>query len=221
MHELVRVLIVDDEEPVRKNVKRGFDTSCRYKYEVTCVESPEECAELKASHKSTFDVCIIDLGFGSENRELVGYKMLIGLACVRSRGIAVVYSGHPSVPNVVRAMQLGATDFVFKADCPPHKLAEHVETLLSERRTQEDRWQLINEYLKQQNEELCQQYAGRVLAIVVEEAGPAVVTTGESRLDALLKYAAKRSNGAHPQWPVDPHLHIVPPAAKPPGAADE
>jgi len=217
MTKPIRVLIVDDEEPIRKLLEKGFRSSRQHEYKVVCAESPEECIDLTPPGESPFDVCIIDLGFDSGDPELVGFKMLLGLV---SDGITVVYSGHPTVPNVVRAMQLGADDFLPKVDVPPHELVKHVEQLIAERQWQEERRRRIDEYVRKKNGAMILESPGPVLAIVVEETGLQVpVKDGRDRLDALLRYAELRKD--HPEWPVDPYLYIVPDFATAPRSDDE
>jgi len=216
MMDTIRVLVVDDEEPVRESLRLWFEASKAFAFQVDTVEGPERCVDLEGSPHWGFDVCVIDLGFGGDgNLDYVGHRMVLGLSCVRGGGMAIVYSGYPQLSNVVRAMQLGARDFVAKADCPPHKFVEHVERLLIDLERRDKEGGLISRFLRDQREALSRRYAGRVVAIVVDESQPRVVADGRSRLDALLRYADLWRGGAHARWPVDPHLHIVPPAITP------
>lgn len=210
--EKKKLLIVDDEEVVLNSLVRSFKGAQHFEFETTAVLDLMEMVRQELEEVE-FDVWIVDLGFGPSDRELdyLGFMALDRSELPRA-DMRIVYSGHPEIENVVRAMQLGATDFVSKSECPPHKLVERVEQMLIDRKEREERDHLVYEFLSSQHVELGRQYPDRVLAIVVVEAKPLVVADGRSRLDVLLKYADWRRSQATAQWPVVPHLHIVPPA---------
>ena len=211
MNDTVRVLVVDDNDDVRKGLKLYFEESERFRFDVTCVADPAECVELEEANRAAFDVCVVDLGFdGRAATELIGHNVVVGLSCIREGGVAVVYSGFPTIPNIVRAVRLGAADFVSKAECPPHKLVERIESLLVDREEHAEERRKIIDFVHARQQELRREYAGRVLALVVEGSGPRIVADGRSRFEALLKYAAERNSVLKQNLPVYPHLHVVP-----------
>ncbi len=99
------ILIVDDEPGVRSSLSgvlrdEGFD--------VEAAASGEECLERAA--RSSFDVVVLDVW-------LPGIDGLVTLQRLRERKVdaqVVMISGHGNIESAVRAIKMGAFDFVEK-----------------------------------------------------------------------------------------------------------
>ena len=100
-----RILIVDDEPNVRLNFRTTLETEG---YEVFEVSSGEEAIQSLAEH--TFVLAILDIRMpGMDGLEL--------LAKIRENEIrvpAMIVTAYSDVPNAVKAMKLGAIDFLQK-----------------------------------------------------------------------------------------------------------
>ncbi len=99
------ILIVDDESGVRSALTGVLRDEG---YLVESVESGEACVERLT--RAAFDVIVLDVW-------LPGMDGLDTLARLRDRGVAsqvVMISGHGSVESAVRAIKMGAFDFVEK-----------------------------------------------------------------------------------------------------------
>jgi len=99
------VLVVDDEAGVRTSLTGILQEE---NYEVHAVESGETC--LKWLDDNHCDVIILDVW-------LPGIDGFETLARVRERGLGaqvIVMSGHHNIESVVRAIKMGAFDFVEK-----------------------------------------------------------------------------------------------------------
>jgi two-component system nitrogen regulation response regulator NtrX len=99
------VLIVDDEPGVRSALSGVLRDEG---YEVHAVESGEACLERLA--RQAYDVVVLDIW-------LPGMDGLATFARMRERRVnaqVVVISGHGSVESAVRAIKMGAFDFVEK-----------------------------------------------------------------------------------------------------------
>ena len=99
------ILIVDDEPGVRTALGGVLRDEG---YEVDAVESGEACLERLT--RQAFDVVVLDIW-------LPGMDGLATLSRMRERQIdtqVVVISGHGNVENAVRAIKMGAFDFVEK-----------------------------------------------------------------------------------------------------------
>src|SRR5580692_8386946 len=100
-----RILIVDDETNVRLNFRMTLETEG---YEVIEVSSGEAAVELLGEH--SFALAILDIRMpGMDGLEL--------LAKMRESGIrvpAMIVTAYSDVPNAVKAMKLGAIDFLQK-----------------------------------------------------------------------------------------------------------
>ena len=99
------VLVVDDEAGVRSALRGVLGDEG---YVVEAVDSGEACLDRVAGH--VFDVIILDIW-------LPGVDGLDTLTTLRERGVdaqVVMISGHGSIEAAVRAIKLGAFDFVEK-----------------------------------------------------------------------------------------------------------
>ena len=102
---MASVLIVDDEPGVRSALSGVLRDEG---YQVDAVESGESCLELLA--RQPFDVVVLDVW-------LPGMDGLATLTRMRERQVdaqVVIISGHGSVESAVRAIKMGAFDFVEK-----------------------------------------------------------------------------------------------------------
>src|SRR5260221_3818195 len=100
-----RILVVDDEPNVRLNYRITLDVEG---YEVKEASDAKEAIQLL--HDQLFDLAILELRMpGTDGLEL--------LRLIREEGVAtpaVIITAYSDVPNAVRAMKLGAIDFVQK-----------------------------------------------------------------------------------------------------------
>jgi DNA-binding NtrC family response regulator len=100
-----RLLIVDDETNVRLNFRMMLETEG---YEIFEAHSGEQAVQLLAKH--SFALAILDV-------RLPGMDGLELLAKMRESGIrvpAMIVTAYSDVPNAVKAMKLGAIDFLQK-----------------------------------------------------------------------------------------------------------
>jgi two-component system nitrogen regulation response regulator NtrX len=100
-----RVLIVDDEAGVRRALSGVLRDEG---YEVEAVDSGEAC--LDRVFRTPYDVIVLDIW-------LPGMDGLVTLARLRERRVdapVVMISGHGNIESAVRAIKLGAFDFVEK-----------------------------------------------------------------------------------------------------------
>ncbi|NUN47963.1 MAG: sigma-54-dependent Fis family transcriptional regulator [Candidatus Brocadiae bacterium] len=102
---MARILIVDDEETIRRTVAQTLSAE---KHECTGVGSGKE--GLEALEGGGFDLVLLDLKMpGMDGREL--------LAAIRERGLeipALMMSGHGTIEDAVEATRKGALDFIQK-----------------------------------------------------------------------------------------------------------
>ena len=119
-----RVLIVDDETNARLNFRITLETEG---YEIFEASSAEQALELLASH--SFALAILDMRMpGMDGFEL--------LTRIRENGIrvpAMMVTAHGDVPNAVKAMRLGAIDFLQKPICPND--FRNIVSVITKRRT--------------------------------------------------------------------------------------
>ena len=105
MAEKIRLLIVDDEERLRDSLKKMLEMDGFY---VETADNGEE--GLKALLNASFDVAILDLVMQKRDG-----MWLIGEINKKNIDVSVVITtGYGTVDLVVKAMKLGAWDFIQK-----------------------------------------------------------------------------------------------------------
>src|SRR6202162_6570535 len=123
-----RILIVDDETNVRLNFRMTLETEG---YEI--FEAPSAPQALRALAEHSFALAILDLRMpGMDGLEL--------LAKMRETGIrvpAMIVTAYSDVPNAVKAMKLGAIDFLQKP-LRPEDLRSIVSEILKRHAGQDD-----------------------------------------------------------------------------------
>jgi DNA-binding NtrC family response regulator len=199
----IRVLVLEDNEDESETICRGFSKCKDYAFELFPARSLEECLKKKYG-QAVFDVCIIDLRLSGSCREI---KEPVGLDFIAVRSfnatncVTIVYSAHAQqTTSVVRAISLGAVDFISKAECPPDKLAPKVCAILQARERDAEEQMRLAGLVAKNAKTWHAKYRGRTLAI----AHGRVVATGKCRLDAMMKYQKQREKDA--SLPVEPYF---------------
>jgi DNA-binding NtrC family response regulator len=107
-----RILIVDDDEAVLKGLSEYF---VRLGYEV--VRAPTGQQGLSGFESQEPDVTILDLRLP----DIDGMQILEIMR--RKRALVILLTGYGDIPTAVRAMQLGAENFLTKPVDLPHLVA--------------------------------------------------------------------------------------------------
>jgi DNA-binding NtrC family response regulator len=113
-----KVLIVDDEKNVRMMYRAALETEG---FDVAEAESGAQAVE--RFDKSKFDVAVLDLRMP----EMDGLELLQAMRDKNIKTPAVIITAYGDMPNAVKAMKLGAIDFLPKPVTP-----EQLRTLLDE-----------------------------------------------------------------------------------------
>jgi two-component system KDP operon response regulator KdpE len=100
----IRVLVVDDEPPIRKLLRMGLGTQG---YEILEAPSGKLALELMARDP---DLVILDLGLP----DMQGYELLNAIKSRNERVPIIVLSSRDDEPGKVRALDLGADDYITK-----------------------------------------------------------------------------------------------------------
>lgn len=212
--EAARVLIIDDETSMRNVLMLAFKIADKFRFEVTDAKSLDECVALERDGKANFDICVIDLGFGPEIELLAGFRVLSGLGCLRGGGLGIVYTGFPTIRNAVKAMRLGAYDFVSKVETPPHELVEHVQLLLQQLAESEDRRRRFQRFIDYEHESLVREFVrgGSPVVIAIADGpdgAPKVIGSGHTRLEALVECSKGTPGVSAANGRLDPYLHTI------------
>ena len=111
MQETIRVLVVDDEEPLRRLLKKEL---ARKGFSVEA--APDGNAALEILKKSTFDVLLLDIMMPG----IDGISLMKKLQTDPAAPAIIVLTGRATVETAVEAMKHGAYDYLTK----PYKLEE-------------------------------------------------------------------------------------------------
>jgi DNA-binding NtrC family response regulator len=123
-----RILIVDDETNVRLNFRRTLETEG---YEIFEASSGE--AAVKSLTEHVFALAILDIRMPGMD----GLELLAKMREYEIRVPAMIVTAYSDVPNAVKAMKLGAIDFLQKP-LRPEDLRSIVTEILKRHAGQDD-----------------------------------------------------------------------------------
>ena len=130
----IRVLVVDDEKNERLNFRTTLETEG---YEIFEASSAELALELLAEH--SFALAILDLrmpGIG-------GLELLARMRASEIKVPAMIVTAYSDVPHAVKAMKLGAIDFLQKP-VRPNDLRNAVAEITKRHAPEDDRANSFN-----------------------------------------------------------------------------
>jgi len=198
-----RILILEDEEPVRAALERAFREHTAYQFEIKLAESPEACVD-HGYDREVFDIYLIDLDLKKGTRPFFGHTFIAVRAPEVPEAVTIVYSRHARAENVVSAIRQGAQGFIVKGECNPHQVPDEVVKLLDRLQAERQRYEELSELADRMAPEWHEEYAGKVITVV----GQQVVDESVTRLQAAIQYEVLRQE--HPEWPAEPQLVYVP-----------
>jgi DNA-binding NtrC family response regulator len=130
-----KILIIDDDEDVREILAETLKSS---DYEVSTAESGERA--VAAVRESPIDLVVLDLVLPRVD----GLEVLKEITTLRPETAVIMITGHASVETAIKAMKMGAVDYVVK----PFRM-EEVE-LIVERALERSRLRRENASLRRQ-----------------------------------------------------------------------
>ncbi len=105
MSAQARILVVDDDEIVRRSYQRSLAT---VRCDVEAVANGEDA--LKAVEKHSYDVLLLDLRMPGMD----GLSVLKAVKKVAPESEVIVITGYPTLESAKEAVQLGASDYLAK-----------------------------------------------------------------------------------------------------------
>lgn len=188
---LCNVLIIDDEESIRRLLLKELDIPSR---RLVAVENA--AGALEAVHETRFDVIIMDLRLPDVN----GLELLISLKDTLANTEVIMITGHGDIDTAVEAMKLGAYDFIQK----PFNL-DHLDLVMA-KAYQRAMLSRENAMLRQQAEEgesqvdfIGKSKAVKEIMFLIDKVAPAripVLIIGESGAgkDVIARLIHQRSH---------------------------
>ncbi|MCJ7587821.1 MAG: response regulator [Candidatus Aminicenantes bacterium] len=104
-----RILVVDDEATVCRSIRQAL--LCE-EYEIDIAMSGEEA--LRMAENKDYEVMVVDLMMPGLN----GLDLLRSINAKNSSARIIMVTGYPTMKNTLRAMQIGAFDFLPKPFLP-------------------------------------------------------------------------------------------------------
>lgn len=105
----MRILIIDDEAPIRKTTRMAVETAGH-----AGVEAQGAARALKALEEETFDAAFLDLRLGADD----GLELLAKLLARDPDLPVVMFTAYANIATAVEAMRRGAFDFIPKPFTP-------------------------------------------------------------------------------------------------------
>jgi len=166
--QLVKILVIDDHEVVRRGVKQILEETFAH---VEVGEADTSRKGIAAAQQEPWDLAIVDISLPDQS----GLELLCELHSTTPRLPLVVLSLHPEEQYAVRAFRAGAMAYLTKQTAP-EELARAVKQVLTGRR-----------YV---TASLGERMAG---SLSKNSTGPAHPTLSERELEVLVLLAQGRS----------------------------
>ena len=121
---ILNTLIIDDEANIRKTLSLFLETHGNHCELASCV-----CDAIMMVEKFTFDLAFVDLRIGTNN----GLDLLPELLKYNPKIKIVMITAYASIDTAIKAMQLGAIDYIPKPFNPDQLLAllKRIDSMLN------------------------------------------------------------------------------------------
>jgi DNA-binding NtrC family response regulator len=104
--ESMKILVVDDEAPIREMIKKGLSQMGGYSVEVA--QNGKEAIE--KLEKDIFDLVLTDI----KMPEMDGLELLKNIKGTRPEMMVILMTAYGSIETAVEAMRIGANDYITK-----------------------------------------------------------------------------------------------------------
>jgi len=125
MNEAARILVVDDDESIRKSLIPALEGAG---YVVDTAENGTDA--IKKAEANLYNLALIDIRLP----DMEGTQLLSALKETRPKMVKIIVTGYPSLQNAVEAVNKGADGYIIK----PTKMDELLK--------------MVKEHLKKQQE---------------------------------------------------------------------
>lgn len=124
MKKSERILVIDDDESVRKVLSTALEMKG---YVVDTAQKGEEAIE--KTREQSYDLALIDIRLP----DMEGTKLLAAMKETTPKMMKIIVTGYPSLQNAIEAVNKGADGYVVKP-LDMEKLLKTVEEYLKKRR---------------------------------------------------------------------------------------
>ncbi|MDH5495303.1 MAG: response regulator, partial [Candidatus Bathyarchaeota archaeon] len=125
MDERARILVVDDEESIRKVLKTVLEEEG---YVVNTAENGKEA--IRKSNVKFYNLALIDIRLP----DIDGTKLLTAMKETTPKMVKIIVTGYPTLQNAVEAVNMGADAYVLK----PFKMENVLNTIKEQLKKQQE-----------------------------------------------------------------------------------
>jgi len=144
MREQARILIIDDEESIRKSLAAVLEENG---YLVDTAENGREA--IKKSETKIYNLALIDLRLP----DMDGIELLTAMRETTPKMAKIVITGYPSLENAIEAVNRGADGYIVKpytVEDLLRKIKEHLQRQQEARKYSEEK---VKEFIETRAEE--------------------------------------------------------------------
>jgi len=144
MREQARILVIDDEESIRKSLAAVLEENG---YLVDTAENGREA--IKKSETKIYNLALIDLRLP----DMDGIELLTAMRETTPKMAKVIITGYPSLENAIEAVNRGADGYIVKPytmDDILRKIKEHLQRQQEARKYSEEK---VKEFIETRAEE--------------------------------------------------------------------
>ena len=145
MDERARILVVDDEESIRKVLKTVLEEEG---YVVNTAENGKEA--IRKSNVKFYNLALIDIRLP----DIDGTKLLTAMKETTPKMVKIIVTGYPTLQNAVEAVNMGADAYVLKPFKMENVLNTIKEQLKKQQETKKYSQEKVAEFIKTRAEEL-------------------------------------------------------------------
>ena len=143
--EGTRILMVDDEEGIRKSLKAVLEE------EGCLVDTAENGQEAIARSKTTFyNLALVDIRLP----DMDGVELLTSMAQTAPKMVKIIVTGYPSLDNAIQAVNRGVDGYIVKPFTMEHLLSTIKEHLRKQREAEKYSEEKVKEYVESRTKEL-------------------------------------------------------------------
>jgi len=140
-----RILVVDDEEGIRKSLKTVLEE------EGYLVDTAETGQAAIAKSKTTFyNLALVDVRLP----DIDGVELLTSMGQITSRMVRIIVTGYPSLDNAIQAVNKGVDGYIVKPFNMEHLLSTIKEHLQKQREAEKYSEEKVREYVESRAKEM-------------------------------------------------------------------
>jgi two-component system response regulator HydG len=145
MGERARIIVVDDDEDIRKVLKKILEEEG---YVVDTAENGKEA--IKKSNATFYNLALVDIRLP----DMEGTKLLSAIKETTPKMVKIIITGYPSLQNAIEAVNKGAAAYILKPFDVDNVLNEIREHLKKQKEAKKYSQEKVTEFIETRVKEL-------------------------------------------------------------------